>query len=54
MTDEKIKPRELVEVRKQEMESLLPGLMTEVVVNNKPVKVYSPTPQQRATYKSVE
>ena len=52
--DEKIKPRELVEVRKQEMESMLPGFMTEIEVNNKPVRVYSPTPQQRATYKSAE
>lgn len=46
--------KELVEARKQEMASMLPGLVTEVRDGNKVVKVESPTPEQKLAFRVVD
>ena len=46
--------REVVEARKQEMESVLPGFVTMVTKGNKSVDVYSPSVSQRSKYKTTD
>lgn len=46
-----ISMKELVEARKQEMASMRPGLYTEVKIGEKSVRVESPEPFQRGTFK---
>ena len=42
--DDRVSDKELIESRKQEMENMLPGLMTYVTLRNgNKVAVYSPT-----------
>ena len=43
--------RELIEVRKQEMESMRPGLMTVIRVGDKEAVIESPNTVQRGTFK---
>lgn len=51
---EYISLKELVEVRKQEMASMRPGLYTEITMGEKSVRVESPSPLQRNTFKVKE
>lgn len=43
--------KELVDVRKEEMQSMLPGFMAEVKNGEKTVRVYSPKSFEKSTYK---
>lgn len=52
--DKELTLREVVEARKQEMESVLPGFVTKVTKGNKSVDVYSPSVSQRSKYKTTE
>ena len=47
-----IKFDELVEARKQEMESMLPGLMTKVELGKHSTTVSSPSVTERSHYKN--
>ena len=46
----KISFSELVESRKEEMQHILPGFMTEVTDGKHSAIVYSPTPNQRSHF----
>ena len=48
---ERISIKELVEVRKEEMQSMRPGLMSEIKAGDKTIRVYSPTSFEKSTYK---
>ena len=48
--DGKISFSELVETRKFEMQSMLPGLMTEVSDGKNKTVVYSPSPMHRSQF----
>ena len=53
LPDREISFKELVEVRKAEMEGMRPGLMAEVSVKNDKTRVYSPSPFERTTFNTV-
>ena len=43
--------KELVEIRTEEMQHMLPGLMTEVTNGEKTVRVYSPDPLEKSKFR---
>lgn len=49
--EKKINFKQLVEVRKEEMEGMLPGLMTEVTDGKNKMFVNSPSCQQRSQFR---
>ena len=46
--------KELVQVRKEELQSMLPGFMAEVKDGDKTAVVYSPRSFEKSTYKMKE
>ena len=49
--EKKITFKELVETRREEMKSMLPGLMTIVRIGEYQTEVYSPNSFERSTFK---
>lgn len=51
LEEQKISFKQLVEARKEEMQSMRPGLMTKVSDGEHMVEIYSPTTFDRSTFK---
>lgn len=54
MEEQKISLKQLVEIRKEEMKGMLPGLMTEVTDGSHSVMVFSPDPEDRSHFRMKE
>lgn len=52
--EQKIGFKQLVEVRKEEMQGILPGFMSEVTDGKNVIQVYSPDVQNRSNFRMKE